>query len=135
MNPIISDLIWNPELSGFGTAQNFAYILNQVNSIVTLIDPSGNVTLAKSYVDASLAARDLAISTLNASTGAALGAFATNASVGTALAKDLRIYQGTFAGIKDASGTNGDTLLQDASIYIKLSGTWHSFATSPITFG
>ncbi|MDD5649091.1 MAG: hypothetical protein PHF86_01550 [Candidatus Nanoarchaeia archaeon] len=183
MDPILSNFIANSESNEFGTKQNFAYLLNQINGKLVLIDPSGNVSAAISYLDASLLVRDAAIaqidasiiridsslnntidiygvldgsikvitdaiSTLNssvgsaiedfatnASVGAALGPFTTNASVGVVFANDLRIYKGSYAGVKDASGTNGDVLLNDPSIYIKLGGTWRSFRITDVSFG
>jgi hypothetical protein len=170
MDPILSNFIANSESNEFGTKQNFAYLLNQINGKLVLIDPSGNVSAAISYLDASLLLRDAAIaqidasiiridsslnntidiygvldgsikvitdaiSTLNSSVGAALGPFTTNASVGAVFANNLRIYQGTYAGVKDASGTNGDVLLNDPSVYIKLGGTWRSFRITDVSFG
>jgi hypothetical protein len=54
--------------------------ISVINTFFAEIDPSGNFTLSKEYIDASLAPF-----ATNVSVGLALGAFSTNASVNTAL--------------------------------------------------
>jgi hypothetical protein len=103
MTPILPKFIANSESNEFGTEENLSYLLDQFNSKLLLIDPSGNITLERSYVDASLLVRDVAISTLNSSVGSAIGAFATNASVGAALNLSLGSFA-TNASVGSAIG-------------------------------
>ena len=159
------------------------------------IDVSGNVTLSKAYIDASLGlyATNVSVGTAafgknasfnayatNVSVGTAIGPFATNVSVGTAIAgfatnvsvgtalgvyatnvsigsaafgknasfnsyaTNVSIGLGTFthlytpgsiAGLRDASGINGDFFKLNASIYCKLNGAWTHWVCTSTAFG
>jgi len=47
----------------------------------------------------------------------------------------LHIYSGgTSAGLKDASGNTGDFFI-DSSLYLKLSGAWHTIKVTDLSLG
>ena len=90
----------------------------------------------------------------NVSVGTALGVYATNVSIGSAAfgknasfnsyATNVSIGLGTFthlytpgsiAGLRDASGINGDFFKLNASIYCKLNGAWTHWVCTSTAFG
>jgi len=86
-----------------------------------------NITFTYDAWDSMLVINDLVtqLNVINNTQDSSITALNTNA---------IQIYPGKFAGLKDASGVNGNFFL-DSSAYIKLNGAWHSFKVTDLSLG
>ncbi len=133
-------------------------VITQVNELFDAVDASiyltvydtslANLTSWNDVQDASLVivaqrntAQDTSLGNLSHWDVTQDASFATVATWNTAqdasLLTRLHIYAGTFGGLKDASGANGDIIFADAdtAAYLKLGGAWLKIDASIYSFG
>jgi len=105
-----------------------------------VIDTSlGNLSHWNVTQDASKAVIDTSLGNLshwNVTQDASIVLKANRTYVDTSLGAYMHIYPGLLAGLKDASGVNGDVLFDTSTLYFKLGGVWiRTSDVSIISFG